>query len=106
VLIDEYLTSQMCHDCHNKMVPHKGDSQKKYCSHCGCDVDRDVNAAKNMLEPWRCFCSMFVDGGVLSTCTAQISKLSKCRCQQQLCPKQLKCDCVTEPVPCLWCKFY
>jgi hypothetical protein len=29
----------------------------------------------------------------------------KCRCQQQLGPKQLKCDCVTEPVPCLWCKL-
>lgn len=50
VLIDEYLTSQMCHGCHNKLVPRKGDSREKYCNHCGCDVDRDVNAAKNILE--------------------------------------------------------
>jgi hypothetical protein len=50
VLIDEYLTSQMCHSCHNKMVPRKGAPREKYCNHCSCDVDRDVNAAKNMLE--------------------------------------------------------
>jgi hypothetical protein len=51
-VIDEYLTSQMCHDCHNKMVPRKGDSQEKCCNHCqcGCDVDHDVNAALNILE--------------------------------------------------------
>jgi hypothetical protein len=28
VLIDEYLTSQMCHDCHNKMVPARVTSRK------------------------------------------------------------------------------
>jgi hypothetical protein len=50
VLIDEYLTSQMCHSCHNKLVPRKGENREKHCAHCGCDVDRDVNAAKNMLE--------------------------------------------------------
>jgi hypothetical protein len=49
-VIDDYLISQMCHSCHNKMVPHKGDSCEKYCIHCGCDVDRDVDAAKNSLE--------------------------------------------------------
>jgi hypothetical protein len=39
VLVDEYLTSQMCHSCHNKMVPRKGDSWEKYCNHCGCNVE-------------------------------------------------------------------
>jgi hypothetical protein len=28
----------------------KGENGEKHCTHCGCDVDRDVNAAKNMLE--------------------------------------------------------
>jgi hypothetical protein len=50
VLIDEYLTSQMCHSCHNKLIPRFGEPREKYCSNCKCDVDHDINAAKNILE--------------------------------------------------------
>jgi transposase len=50
VLIDKYLTSQMCHSCHNKLIPWFGEPCEKYCTNCKCDVDRDINAAKNILE--------------------------------------------------------
>jgi transposase len=50
VLIDEYLTSQMCHNCHNKLIPRIGEPREKYCTHCGCDVDRGINAAMNILK--------------------------------------------------------
>ena len=54
VLIDEYLTSQMCNSCHTKLAARKGNSCEKYCNRCGCDVDRDINAAKNMLAVFEC----------------------------------------------------
>jgi transposase len=50
VLIDEYLTSQLCHGCHNKLIPQFGEPHEKYRK---CDVDSldcDINAAKNLLE--------------------------------------------------------
>jgi transposase len=50
VLTDEYLTSQMCHDCHNKLIPRKGESCEKYCTHCEYVVDRDIKAAMNILQ--------------------------------------------------------
>jgi hypothetical protein len=50
VLIDEYLTSQMCWQCRNKLVARQGEPREKYCLVCQCEVDRDVNAAKNILE--------------------------------------------------------
>jgi hypothetical protein len=48
--IDEYATAQICYDCYNKLIPLTGEPHEKYCTHCGCDVDRDINAAKNILE--------------------------------------------------------
>jgi hypothetical protein len=43
-VIDEYLTWQICNDCHNKLIPRMGEPHEKYCTHCGCDVDFNINA--------------------------------------------------------------
>jgi Putative transposase DNA-binding domain len=50
VLPDEYLTSQMCHSCHNKLIPGKDESHEKYCTHCEYVVDRDIKATINILQ--------------------------------------------------------
>jgi hypothetical protein len=36
VLIDEYLMSQMCDSCHNKLIPQFGEPREKYCTDCKC----------------------------------------------------------------------
>jgi transposase len=84
VLIDEYLTvltSQMCHSCYNnlKLIPRFGEPHEKYCTDYKCDVDRDIKAAKNILEV---FCSTFKGRDVRSTCVVPTSAEDKCRCQQ------------------------
>jgi hypothetical protein len=99
VLIDEYLTSQMCHSCHNKLIPQFGEPRESTDTAPTVNVMWIVTSTQQ--RTFWCFCSMFVDGDVRITCVVPTSTKDKCRYQQQLCPKQLKCDCVTEPVPCL-----
>ncbi|MBS1983055.1 MAG: transposase [Bdellovibrionales bacterium] len=47
VLIDEYLTSQMCVTCHKKLQETAND-RWKYCPYCAETVHRDGNAARNI----------------------------------------------------------
>jgi hypothetical protein len=89
VLIDEYLTSQMCHSCHNKMVPRKGAPREKYCNHCSCDVDRDVNAAKNMLEVF-----LFHVRGLGRPDYLCRPKQRACKLCQRICRRKPKSNCV------------
>jgi hypothetical protein len=75
VLTDEYLTSQMCHSCHNKLIPRFGEPREKYCTDC-----KLMWIVTSMLPRifWRCFCSMFVDGNVWITCVVPTSAKDKC----------------------------
>ena len=52
VLVDEYNTTA-CHlECGNKMEKAKHDEHEKFCPVCQMDVDRDLNAGKNIRVVW------------------------------------------------------
>ena len=52
VLVDEYNTTA-CHlECGNKMEKAKHDEHEKFCPVCQMDVDRDLNAGKNIHAVW------------------------------------------------------
>jgi hypothetical protein len=55
VLADEYMSSQRHLKCGAQMADHPMDKREKWCSTCDCAVDRDMNAALNILEIWREF---------------------------------------------------
>ena len=57
VLADEYMTSRRHHVCGSELAKREGDAdqREKHCLACGTDVDRDLNAALNILEVWREF---------------------------------------------------
>ena len=55
ILADEYMTSQRHLKCGAQMVKHPMDKREKWCETCACAVDRDENAALNILEVWREF---------------------------------------------------
>jgi len=49
ILVDPFKTSQICSQCH-KEGPHKDLAERVHsCVHCGVVVDRDINAAINIL---------------------------------------------------------
>jgi transposase len=53
IKVDPYKTSQVCSGC-GKEGPHKDLSERVHtCEHCGLVLDRDVNAAANILAIWR-----------------------------------------------------
>jgi len=47
-LADEAYTSKTCSSC-GQINESLGSSKTFYCHRCGCRVDRDVNASKNIL---------------------------------------------------------
>ena len=50
VLVDPYKTSQLCSGC-KREGPHKDLSERTHaCPHCGLVLDRDQNAALNILR--------------------------------------------------------
>jgi len=50
ILVDPFKTSQVCSQCH-KEGPHKDlDERIHSCVHCGAVLDRDTNAAINILR--------------------------------------------------------
>jgi putative transposase len=50
ILVDPFKTSQICSQCH-KEGPHKDlDERVHHCVHCGVVLDRDINAAINILQ--------------------------------------------------------
>jgi len=50
ILVDPFKTSQMCSQCHRE-GPHKDlDERVHICVHCGVVLDRDTNAAINILR--------------------------------------------------------
>lgn len=50
ILVDPFKTSQICSQCH-KEGPHKDlDERVSTCVHCGVVLDRDTNAALNILR--------------------------------------------------------
>ena len=57
VMVDEYRTSKLCNQCHEKLVPHKNLYRVLVCQHCQNDrlesrnhfFNRDANACMNML---------------------------------------------------------
>jgi len=52
VCVDPYKTSQVCSGC-GEEGPHKDLSERVHtCTHCGLVLDRDVNAAVNILNVW------------------------------------------------------
>jgi putative transposase len=52
IKVDPYKTSQICSRCH-KEGPHKDlDERVHTCEHCGLVLDRDMNAAINVLNIW------------------------------------------------------
>ncbi len=53
VKVDPYKTSQVCSGCLHE-GPHKDLSERVHiCEACGLVLDRDVNAAKNILAVWQ-----------------------------------------------------
>ncbi len=53
IKIDPYKTSQLCSQC-GKEGPHKDLSERTHtCVHCGVVLDRDHNAALNILAAWK-----------------------------------------------------
>lgn len=49
IKVDPYKTSQVCSSCH-KEGPHKDLSERVHtCEYCGVVLDRDINAAINIL---------------------------------------------------------
>ena len=51
-LVDPYNTSQQCSGC-KKVVPKDLDVRTHVCPHCGLVLDRDHNAAINILQAWK-----------------------------------------------------
>ena len=52
IKVDPFKTSQICSKCH-KEGPHKDlDERVHTCEHCGVLLERDVNAAINVLNIW------------------------------------------------------
>jgi putative transposase len=49
IYVKPYGTSAKCSTCGHHMVVLPEENRKQYCSNCGLTVDRDVNAAKNIL---------------------------------------------------------
>jgi putative transposase len=52
VLVDPYNTSQVCSGC-GKLVPKPLEERTHRCPHCGLVIDRDHNAAINILRAWK-----------------------------------------------------
>jgi putative transposase len=53
IKVDPYKTSQVCSSC-QKEGPHKALSERVHtCEHCGLVLDRDINAAINVLNIWQ-----------------------------------------------------
>ena len=52
VFVDPYNTSQQCSGC-QKLVPKDIDVRTHVCPHCGLVLDRDHNAAINILLAWK-----------------------------------------------------
>lgn len=53
IKVDPYKTSQVCSQC-GKEGPHKDLSERTHtCLHCGVVLDRDHNAALNVLSAWK-----------------------------------------------------
>lgn len=52
IVVDPKNTSQQCSQC--GVLVHKGLSQRWHSCPCGCELDRDVNAARNVLNKARC----------------------------------------------------
>jgi putative transposase len=49
VAVDPYYTSQLCSGCGEK-VPKQLADRRHECVHCGLRIDRDLNAARNILH--------------------------------------------------------
>lgn len=57
VMVDEYRTSKLCNQCHQKLESYKGLYRVRFCPHCQnnrsdskcCFFNRDANACMNML---------------------------------------------------------
>ena len=50
-IADKYFaSSKTCHECGHKMKSLKLSDRIFHCTHCGTEVDRDVNAAMNLLD--------------------------------------------------------
>src|SRR6266851_328235 len=50
ILVDPFKTSQICSQCHRE-GPHKDLAERVHrCGHCGVVLDRDTNAALNILR--------------------------------------------------------
>jgi putative transposase len=52
VLVDPYNTSQQCSGC-GHLVPKPLEERTHTCPHCGLVIDRDHNAAINILRAWK-----------------------------------------------------
>ena len=52
VLVDPYNTSQHCSGC-GELVPKSLEERTHRCPHCGLVIDRDHNAAINILRAWK-----------------------------------------------------
>ena len=52
VLVDPYNTSQRCSGC-GQLVPKPLEERTHTCPHCGLVIDRDHNAAINILRAWK-----------------------------------------------------
>jgi putative transposase len=52
VFVDPYNTSQQCSGC-QRVVPKDLDVRIHACLHCGLELDRDHNAALNILRAWK-----------------------------------------------------
>jgi putative transposase len=50
VIVNPYKTSQICSHCGHDDGKHELDVREWTCPHCGMSHDRDVNAAKNILN--------------------------------------------------------
>lgn len=53
LIIDEFRTSKLCHQCHGILGPDRltEEGQRlKACATCSIDVERDVNAAENIKQ--------------------------------------------------------
>ncbi len=51
VKVPAHFTTQQCGEC-RELVPKSPSVRIHTCPHCGHTADRDVNAAKNILQAW------------------------------------------------------
>ena len=65
ILVDPKRTSQMCSRCDN-IVEKDLYVREHICPHCGYTADRDVNAARNILQRSHLFHTLWVDQPPLS----------------------------------------